>query len=177
MSIVNLDRDGVWCEIDTSAEKAWSTESTIGDTILINADSTVYDASAYVQADKTSTSISTGWRGIGCYIKQPTVDTTPYRVKGFINAGSMICSVGVGYAPASITGGDDSITPVTLFPMSYEFDQLIMVPARISTDTYYNRALAFFIALQYTGASADTYAHLSVQRLATSPPKFAASVS
>lgn len=174
-NITNIQRDGNWCD-PHATEITWSSDIAVGANLQINADSTVYDAKAFATAAKTTISVATGWRGIGCYVKAPVADTVPYRVKGFYISSQLVCAIGVGYGPASPTGTDDVITPVRIIPIpAGHFDELIMVPALDSSHADYGKPLAICMALTYATGGYG-HAHLSVQRLATTPPGIASSV-
>jgi hypothetical protein len=182
MSINNLDRDGLFTNLEDTNESTWSsTFVTTGSSFTINAgDASVQSTYAMAKADKTTgvTVAAASWKGIGCYITQPGQDMTPYRVKAYAKSLSTLTNfmLGVGYAPLSITGTDDVITPCTLIPFGYAIDEVIMVPSLPDGDPLEDRALAFGILLGEASGQL-VYAHLSVQRLSVAPPQYARSVS
>lgn len=182
MSLTNIKRDGFHLEVKNTNESAWSsTFVTTADTALINAgDPSVKDEFASARADMTSgvSVAAASWKGIGCYISPPGVDMTPYRVKAYaMNLyGTADFRLVIGYAPASITGTDDTLSPINVLPFGYNFDDIIMVPALPAGDPLEGRALAFGLMLGETATSV-IYAALSVQKLSVAPPAFAQAVS
>lgn len=177
-NLTNLQRDNLWPNLAASGSVAFSSDRllSVGD-ILVNAPVTVYDVVSAVKTTNTGTTAvaASSVKAVGCYIKQPGLDRTPYRVKAYSSANAQFAIV-CGYGPASITGSDDQITPVTMIPFTREFDDVIVVPNLPEGDPLEDRAFCFGIAALGTVSASYLLGLLSVQRLANTPPTMATSV-
>lgn len=181
----NIQRDGIWIKPNTASDLTWPTPTLHTATEkLANADSTVYDRSAQFHTGMGALALNGGYsETVGCYIKQPLVDNTPYRVIAsaeVIGQQDNIYStfLTIGYAPSSPTGTDDSIEECYSIPFKGCFDGLIMVPNLSSGDTFYGRALFIGVSIGVDANLSGQYGLCagSVQRLATSPPTLAQAV-
>lgn len=182
----NLHRDGMWIKPRTLSNLSWGTQTAFGTTqLLANADPSTYDNQAQAHAYDANFGLTNGnVKVIGCYMKEPTGDNTPYRViagQEIVGQYDVIYSsfLVVGYAPASPTGTDDTIDQVFLIPFVSEFDGLLVVPPLDDSDANYGRALfiGVGVACDANLSSQDIMACISVQRLATTPPTLAASTA
>ena len=111
-------------------------------------------------------------------MSQPFKDRTAYRVKAYAKTlmPTTNFALAIGYAPASITGTDDVITPCTIYPFGYVIDDVIQIPALPDGDPLEDRALGFAILCgEATGQL--VYGSISVQKLSVRPPTMALSVS
>lgn len=178
--IINLQRDGVF--LDPAQQTfQFASEVAIGNYVDIEGDPTVYDDYSTVLSDYTTNPGTTAgnWRAVGCYIRPPGVDRTPYRIKAnMTNDSDLESIVGIGFGPTSPTGSGDRIQPVRPMPFYKRFDDVIMLPAVPETDPNYGKPLCVCLIIQGSNAGGTkAYGNLSVQRLATAPPTFAQSVS
>lgn len=176
MSVINIARDAIWTELKDASDLSWSADVALGSSFQMSSDGVVYDVTAFAKT-KNIVSVTVGYRSIGVLMKQPSVDTQPFRIKACTNAGATICGIGIGYAPASPTGSNDVITPFVYIPSDGQFDEVVMVPALPKGDALEDRAIAVAVLMNFASAGADTYAHLSVQRLGVKPPMFAKAIS
>lgn len=184
MTIKNVQRDGVFVDLSNTAKVAWSTgnANTVTD-FLMNGPTGVQGTFCQVSSQShVNTSISgQNKKAIGCYIDQPVDDRVPYRVKAYAAGPDSGVSfmIGVGYAPASITGSDDIISEPLYLPFDTHFDELIIVEEEEDGDTYFGRPLCFAVVAQANNAGIGDFlrAHISVQRLAVSPPTMQNAVS
>jgi hypothetical protein len=167
MNLKNISRDAFWLPSIKYADSInWST-NTVG---LVNSDGVAHSDIAAVIAGNAAG--STGTQGIGVFMDPPKNEYVPYRVKAHVDASAGIHLM-IGYAPASITGNDDALAQYHFIPFEYEMDEIFMLPALASGDTYYNRPICFGIATQ--GATTSR-CFLSVQKLDVVPPQFSVSV-
>lgn len=180
MNIINLDRDSFWTNLKTTADVTVGTvfAPLPSGNAIINADPTVYDdvAKAKLSTSAAITVAAASYAAIGCYLKPPTVDTVPYRIKGYAHGlQSPSCIAIIGYGPSSPTGSGDTITPCVFIPFDDYIDEIVMIPALDSTDPDYGKPIAFGIGIGQC-TSDVVFAHLSAQRMATTPPKYGAAV-
>lgn len=182
----NVQRDFILFDPDQTGLNPNSATETLltTDALNIMADPSVYDdvAEAVVAPGSQLTISANSKKAMGCYIYQPVADRVPYRIKAHmaLAASGFRLAIAIGYAPASPTGSDDAISSARYIPFTGEFDDLILVPAQGSGDTYFGRALAVAIVWITSGTGITTAyfdGHLSVQRLATKPPTMHNAVS
>lgn len=180
----NIQRDGRWTKPETASDLALATETTIiTTTIKVNADPVVYVDMAQAHISNAAFAITTAnQRCIGCYLTPPVGDNVPYRVKASITAfGQPVYNndqaIVIGYAPAVITGTDDIIEDPYYIPFQSSFDDLIIVPALVSGDPFFGRALCIALACQTAQASNHVLGSISVQSLGVKPPTMQNAVS
>lgn len=184
MNLTNIRRDGLFTTIYDTAKSPVSTAvaATVKALKASSGDQTVYDTSAQLRIDRTVgvTVAAASYSGACCFMSQPFSDLTPYRIKGyarFVVPDNDRFALFIGYAPATITGTDDSIAENIVLPIvNGEFDEIVHIPKLPSGDTYEDRALAFGI-LVGACTSQVVLGALSVQKLSVNPPAFAMSVS
>lgn len=177
----NIRRDAIWTNPRTSDDVLFGTESLLSDTSpLANSSGQVNARYGCVQSDVSSNVSITAARReiIGVLMNAPVADTTPYRIhasssidgsSATVHASSII----IGYAPASPTGTDDIIEDIYRIPFrTISFDNVVMVPALESGDTYFGRALFIGISIDATVAivNVNVQAHISVQNLGVGAP-------
>ena len=191
MNLVNLLRDQNHCN------PAQSQLTFPGNFFTINSGTVKMNSTGVVNQTKGSChmmqSTVTGagrnaWQAAGLYMTQPIVDDTPYRVKAYVQGHLSDIWIIVGYGPSSPTS-QDTLTKVIPFPISKygssshdplagKFDDIILLPGLIPSDTDYQKPIAFAVAMA-TDAALQTEGsfHLSVQNLSKTAPQFAASMS
>lgn len=177
--IINLLRDQL--HVDPGANQpGFSSQNAAGSTIKMNSSGIVnqtFGSVSLAAGSFIATSSASSWRGVGLLMSQPIIDATPYRVKARILVHNAYCWVFCGYAPASPTGTDDTITGVVAWPLGVSessiFDDIILFPAVPAQSAL---PLAFGIAAAGTGNANARY-NLSVQNVAKTAPQFAASMS
>ena len=186
MTAVNIQRDGNWVKPETASNVAWSSQSALANTTFLMSGPTAVNVDkGTVQAAEGTYTVSAGnQEAIGVFMQAPVSDNTPYRVQA---SGRVLgfkdydegWAIGIGYAPASITGSDDSIEDPMYIPFHRSFDGLIMVPALESGDTFYGRALAIALVNQAGLAMSSLHikGNLSVQNLAVKAPTMQYSVA
>lgn len=178
----NIQRDGIFTDLEATHYNWATATTTTGDTVKVNGDPSVYVDKAFVKSDRGATCApsATTLQAIGCFIQQPIGDRTPYRVKvscPIADADGKAFIV-IGYAPASPSGSDDILAANenALIPFENTFDDLIIIPSLPEGDALEDRALCFGIAV--TGAFSEQLpAHLSVQNLGVKPPTMHNSIS
>jgi hypothetical protein len=180
----NIQRDGVYVDLDVSESVAFSSNLALTSTDLyINGPAAVQVDVARVQAtpNVVTNVTASNRKAIGCYIQAPIGDRTPYRVKAFAEGANGYSGFGiaVGYAPPSPTGSDDQIVEPVYFPFFKTFDDLIFIEPEAEGDTYEDRALCFALVIQgnASGVADYIFAYLSVQNLGVKPPTMQNAVS
>jgi len=180
----NIQRDGIFLTLDESAGIIPALQSLLtANTATANAAAAVNVEYGEMQIANTAVSISAANQKVaGLYIDQPSKDRQPYRVKASLNIIGIDnnvtdAAIVVGYAPASITGSNDTIDEPNYIPFEHNFDDLIVVAA--PTVSYEDRALFVGIAIQSKGGitTEQIRGHLSVQNLGTKPPTMQNAVS
>ena len=142
---------------------------------------------AYMSNISVNSTTKDRWRGAGVLIAPPIVDDTPYRVKAYASGDHAYFYVFVGYAPLSSNGNSDVITKLNSWPISkYNdgsneggfayFDEVIKVPGVADGDPEFGKPIAIGVAITNLAGSDAAYS-ISVQNLAKTAPKFAASNS
>lgn len=178
----NIQRDGIYYEPDgvMVAPTVW----TIPNNPNLNGPASVFYDYGEVQASAGSsfTSLINQVAGVGLHIEPARVDRVPYRVKASVhmfNFDHNTGVIGIGYGPATVTGLGDTINGVRYIPFKDTFDEVIMVEPEMEGDTYYNRPVAFIVALAPKSAVSSDMAllHMSVQNLAVKPPTMQNAVS
>lgn len=182
----NIQRDAIWTKPETASDLGWPLDTLVTATNAVaNADPTVYTdvANAHTGANLISITASNK-QTIGCYLKAPEGDNTPYRVKAFStiynsDKDQFRTMITIGYGPAAITGSGDTIEDIYEIPFISGIDELIMVPALSSGDTYFGRALfiGVTVAADSTITTKVASTCISVQNLAVAPPSMIYSVS
>lgn len=184
MSIVNLQRDAIFANLDTTDIVGYSADSLLSlDTFLSNSNAVVYDDFWSASADSTVvTSVASLQRkGMGLNLRQPVGDRTPYRVKAYVGDVGVVntFALAIGYPPAVITGTDDIISEMVTLPFTSKFDEMIIVEALPDGDPLIDRAIHFAIVVNAPAGGIAGYfaALLSVQNLGMKPPTMAQAVS
>jgi hypothetical protein len=165
-NLVNLQRD---MNFVTLSQSALSWPSTAN---RLNSDGTVYTDMATANINGTTDASAAGTH-CGIMITQPTGDRTPYRVQCSVY-GSTAWYLSIGYA-TSTTGTNDTISGVQYIPgqagsRTMKIDEIICLDGSSGSDPV-------FFAIYSAGTSVTYTGHLSVQRLNTVPPTFAAATS
>lgn len=169
MSLTNINRDPFWIkDIRDSVVTPWSTEGTG----KMNSDGNVNDRIGYVRSSGASV-ISATQQGVGTYMRPPTNDYTPYRVKVYVPNSTGIFLV-IGYAPATITGIDDIVSNQNLYNIRENLDEIIMLPPHEDGHPFKDRPICFGVAAYQSGIS---NVRMSVQNLSVAPPPIALGVS
>lgn len=184
MSIKNISRDGIYTELSNSQKVAWSTgnANTVVDFLVNGPTAVAIDFNQVSSQSHVNTSITgQNKKAIGVFINQPVRDRVPYRVKAYAAGpdSGVTFLIGVGYAPASITGSDDIISEPLYLPFNNKFDDLIVVEEEEEGDTYYGRPLCFAVVAQSNNAGIGDFlrAHISVQNLGVKGPTMQNAVS
>lgn len=183
MSIVNLQRDAIFLQLDTALNIGMSSDSGFSATaFFMNAVPVVEDIFASVQSNHQvqPVLIPDQIQSIGVFLKPPGLDTTPFRVKAYAASVSKDAQfyLSIGYAPAVITGVNDTIEQPVYLALPHHFDELIMIPALKAADPLFGRPIAFAISSTSNPTSTENVLlQLSVQNLAIAPPAFAQSTS
>lgn len=177
MSLTNISRDGIHV-LPQRGKYAPSNEVTlISNTLQVNADPAVYsDIASAKLAHNTMALTAQNWKAIGCYMKQPNEDKTPFRVKASCLDGFEPALV-IGYAPAIITGTDDLIYKLTSIPFHQNLDEIIMLDPVDADHGDGGKAICFALALTSTVSDKRLLGTLSVQNLGISPPPHAKGIS
>ncbi len=179
MSIVNLQRDGLFLQIDTSLTSWSEATAIIADQATATVNPTVMDdyAASYSFRDSLPALTANEQSASGILIRQPGEDIAPYRVKAYSNAENS--TLIVGYLSGTIGDGVNRIiTPAHAIPFQHHMDELIMILPVPAGDPNEDKPLCFAISVEgIAGQEEPGEASLSVQRLATSPPQFSQSVS
>lgn len=182
----NIQRDGTWTVPKTSLDEAFAAEVALNLTLYKTsgpAAVAVDQASVQSQANILTVITIANRRSLGIFMTAPEGDNVPFRIKAGAHAPGLDIhevnfAIVIGYGPASITGSNDIIEDVYYLPFRDTFDDLVMVPALVSGDTYFGRALSISIAAQ-AGAAVNNHiaAYLSVQNLGVKPPTMQNAVS
>lgn len=178
MSIVNLQRDAVFVDVDkTPIIFPAGTGFFEGIALIANTDSTVHDDYLNIRSSRTDFVglVVDQIKSIGGYLRPPGDGLSPYRVKAYgdCRVAAIQFHVCIGWGP-DVIDGSDLIDEWIGIPFDTNIDELVMVPPEITED----HALFFGIGVSgITGSDAPMHAWLSVQRLATAPPQFDQSVS
>ena len=142
---------------------------------------------AYISNQSINSTSKDRWRGAGVLVAPPIVDDTPYRVKAYASGDNAYFYVFVGYGPLAANGNGDVITKLNSWPITpYNdgttvggfgyFDEVIKVPGVAEGDPEFGKPIAIGVAITNLGGSDAAYS-ISVQNLAKTAPKFAASNS
>ena len=179
-TLTNLDRDCFHTTLKDTDELSFSTQSLIsGGSVLLNSTGSVNDVFGSARSDHTTIPAVTAgnWRAIGVLMEEPLQDRVPYRVKLYTNSASGIVHLGIGYAPSSPTGSDDTIDPVAQFSVTNNYlDEIFLIPALDSGDGDYGKALAFCGMITYNTAD-YCQVSLSVQKLDVGFPQYNRAIS
>ena len=164
MNLSNLQRDQFWAEPGITPI-AWSTTVNRG-----NSDGVVHTDVGRLYTAATAPAIANSM--VGIHMQQPAGENTPYRVKVYSQVGFSI-SLCVGYNQGSVTGSNDTISDQIFLPIDGVgvFDEIINIKASSNDDPIY------FGVYTAIGSSVFLTTSMSVQRLNTVPPRFAAVVS
>lgn len=167
-------------------QPGFSTQNIMGSTIKMNSSAIVnQDIGSAFNPYYLSAAVSGNnyWRGAGLLMSAPVVDKTPYRIKAYCITRTAHGFVFAGYAPASPTGTNDTITSVVSWPISCidsnevgMFDEVVLMPGLQQGDPDFGKPIAFGIACQ-NNQNAVIRFNISVQNLAKTAPQFAASMS
>ena len=188
----NLFRDQLHANLE-QGETGFANNTTAGDKqnrrIEMNSTGVVNDTFglAYISNQSLNAQSKDRWRGAGVLIAPPIVDDTPYRVKAYAAGDHAYFYVFVGYAPVAANGNSDVITKVNAWPISQfndgsnegglgYFDEIIKVPGVAEGDPEFGKPIAIGVAMSNLAGS-DVQYSISVQNLAKTAPKFAASIS
>lgn len=166
MNLVNLARDSFWFapSIKQADKIGWSTSGSS----RMNSDGLVKNVVGCVRSTGSSSTGQTN--GVGVFMKAPTLDIIPFRVKAHVQDQGNSLRLLIGYAPATITGTNDDLLEPNTIVIHDNFDEIFMVPNVASGDTYYERPIGFAVQADNVTA-ANVY--MSVQNLAVAPPPFA----
>lgn len=180
MTIINLQRDAVF----QAPEKTTVTFGTAAafnhaQALLANTDPVVQDAYGSVHTDPAVDIIlasATQARTMGMFMRPPGSELTPYRVKCYAGVTDPAVSfrMAIGFGEGTIDGANDNITHWESFAFDKKLDELFLVEPQVTTGISPIFFGILFVGIITTGA---IDAHISVQRLATSPPQFSQSVS
>lgn len=165
MSIINIQRDGFWINLDAKASLTWGKGEPITAEIpTCNNNNHMNIAVGVAEARSESEAKDNHVSSIGCLMSQLPGDNTPYRVKATLETknGSRGAII-VGYADKVTTGRDDRINQASYILFDAKFDDLIMVPYN---PEYVDRPLIF--ALGAYGK--PVVGNISVQTLGITPP-------
>ncbi len=178
MNIVNLQRDATFVDLEGTA-LTWGGATAISEAQVgvANTSAVVYDsyASARSSRDATITMVAANHRGIGVFLKPP-IELSPYRVKCYARGddAALSFSLAIGFSSNTIDGSADEFDHYETFNFDENMDELFMLEPETSAGIL---PLCFAIMARGVNTGAKAYAHISVQRLATSPPQFSQSVS
>ena len=180
-NLTNLLRDQAY--VEPLAERlGYGTENDKGKVIWMRSTGIVNQTRAMATTLEAVVSTAANrWFGSGVLIKGPIVDSTPYRVKVHALSSGVATYVFLAY-PETTTGLDRCINTIA-FPLGYDggmqFDEVINVPAWPESDPLHESPIAIGVAagqaIKGSGELIEYY--LSVQNLAQTAPKFAASMS
>ena len=151
-----------------------------GGSVSMNSDGVVYTTKAMARALGTVVNTGSGyWYSVGLMMKPPIVDDTPYRVKATWHASTQQQYLIIGYAPAAPTGSGDLITQIVAKPIQRcnEVDEVFLIKGLAEGDPDFGKPMAFAIAFASTTSGDLGEMTISVQNLAQTAPKFAASIS
>ena len=170
----NLQRDGFWLPQADQAQ-AMQTPVTLANPEVDQA-LPVHEVAAGAFTAVGTMTQDVGY-SYGVKISQPTIETNPYRFKGYCDiagAGDNVVMYFVGYAQS----GNDVVENPIYFPASADgrIDEILMIePTQIAG--FDTRALAFGCLIVAGAPNADSVASLSVQRLSKAPPRYGAVVA
>lgn len=182
MSIINLQRDGVWIRAIQNVGP-WSTPT--GDANLTAnvsiPDPVVYDdvASVAVISNQTVDLDANQQINIGVQLRPPGNDKAPYRVKAYAQSWEdhqALLIIGYVSDTPSI---DTPVTPHIALPFYGHFDDLIIISPVPEIDPLRDLPICFAVGMvaHTTNTLKVIYAGISAQRCATAPPTFDQSVS
>ena len=171
----NLQRDQFHLEnLKTVTNQSYSTGVAMSRNINASADPTVYQDATQAQNLSNSISVTAGqWRAAGCYVKQPAVEKTPYRVKAYANPKDETFVV-VGISQAQ-TGTDDAVTNVVAFPFQGTFDEVFLITDLPSNNSDFGKPLFFGIA--QAGGSTKGDMTISIQNMSIASPTYTSTTS
>ena len=185
MSIVNVQRDGIYIEPDGPAT-AWPAQTNLVNNPVVNGPAAIH--SDYGMARTGLASTITVGPGFASYIGVPfysnSQDRMPFRVKAsiFCDDPGLVHLTGlivVGYPPASPTGTGDTWNGCMSIPFVNSFDDLVIVEPEPDGGTYAGRpiGIALAIAPNFALSTDACQGSLSVQYLGTVPPTMLNAVS
>lgn len=166
MSLTNIDRDAFWVT-DMLASSEINFPTVTG---RMATDGIVHEQVAGVTSANASG--AGGIFGIGVWMKPPTEDNVPFRVKAFCDDVDNLF-LGIGYSPGAITG-DDLLLENRFMHIGNKVDEIIMFPAHDASHVYYGRPIGIGI---FSSSVVTQSVSLSVQNLGVSAPPFAKGVS
>lgn len=179
---VNIQRDGIYLDTELGVISLSSTHALTGNPQINALVQTQIDI-AHAEINRTAAvSVTAGqWVGIGCYMRTPTLDRQPFRVKGsfFVedfDASNVLGAIVVGSAPATPIGFNDQLTNARVIPFQGDFDDLIIVE-KITTLSDRALGIGMMIIAPVAFTSKTFGGHLSVQDLGVKPPTMQNAVS
>lgn len=179
MSIVNIQRDGIYTMPRSLGVTAWSTPQSIQSANgRFSGSATVrYDIGWITASHSSPVTISQNdYVAIGMWMQQPIGDRVPYRVKAnvmFPGDGAGQGFIIIGYQDAVPGDGtDDDIMQPIFIPFQSTFDDVITINPQGDLDTYFGRPVAFALGFATSQQVTAAYGigHLSVQNMAVKPP-------
>ena len=177
MSLINLRRDSRWTIFREGVN--WSDEMRLEDRrYSINTDGLVYEDVASVYSSRIDVvNIGEGkFRCIGALMRPTLLDNGLYRIKASVDSQAEY-SVVLGYGPKGATGDNDVIRQPTVIPFYRVFDDVVAVEGLAITDRRNTRPIAIGVAALGLVSGKRLKVAISIQRLATKPPRMNVAVS
>lgn len=170
MNLVNLQRDMLHVDLDKTP-LGFGGSVLVGTTVSMKADGTVLEGHGGQLGFDTVTNVAGNWSAVGLFMEPPTVNATPYRIKGYANIVNDAWCV-IGIAPPTPVTGNNTLTNVSSFPIHGGiFDEVVLLDIPTAKE-----AIGFGIAVG-EAATVPVQAYISVQKLSVAPPDSAGGLS